>query len=265
MVIYAKVVCFTELDFDSMWSRSFSTPCYSESDTCPPPRDLSAPVAPPGLRTTGEIESILLYSLNLGASPEQLVSELNTPAYDNPNLKLTRIDFNNDGVEELAISSGPSLLNGTPFISGPVSVFWVFECRNESYQIEATVLEARNTLDGDPEIVYIGDLKGNKQKEVVVQSSVFLGSQCRKIFDILAWKVDTITSYLDARTTFPCGTKFSVGRPDENGNKEILFTGPVDVPPYIAAMGIHLEFADIYALKDDQSYILRWHGYLLSL
>ena len=231
--------------------------------TCPTPRDLEAPVAPPGLRTTGLLESILLYSLNLGANPEKLVNELNTPAYDNPKLKLIKIDFNNDGVDELAISSGPSLLNGTPFVNGLVSAFWIFQCRNGKYDIQVTMLERENIVDGSPAVVDVEDLKGDKQKEVVVQSSQILVSECREVFGIFGWKENVITAYMDQTTTFPCGTKFAVGSSDENGNKEILFTGQSDLPSDAVA-GIQRRFVDTYVLKDNQSYQLKSHSYLSS-
>jgi hypothetical protein len=68
---------------------------------------------------------------------------------------------------------------------------------------------------------------------------------------------------MDQTTTFPCGTKFAVGSSDENGNKEILFTGQSDLPSDAVA-GIQRRFVDTYVLKDNQSYQLKSHSYLSS-
>jgi hypothetical protein len=139
----------------------------------------------------------------------------------------------------------------------------VFQCRNDRYEIQVTMLEVENTVDGSPAIVDVEDLRGDKQKEVVVQSSQILVSECREFFGIFGWKENVITAYLDQTTTFPCGTKFTVGSSDENGNKEILFTGQSDLPSDAVA-GIQRQFVDTYVLKDNQSYKLKSHGYLPS-
>lgn len=230
------------------------------SNLCVMPRDLGAPVTPSSPKTVGIMKSSILNYLNQGGNPERLVSELTSPAYGNLKLKLTRIDFNNDGVDELAFSFVP---NGTPAFGALTSVFWIFQCRGGKYEFAFTTLEGGNIVDGDPAVIDVEDLKGDKQKEAVVQSSQILKSECRETFDIFGSKKDYITDYLGPLTTFLCGTEFSVGGSDENGNKEILFTGQSDLPADAVA-GIQRQFVDTYVLKDNQSYKLKSHGYLPS-
>jgi len=230
------------------------------SNLCVTPRDLGAPVTPSSPKTVGTMKSIILNYLNQGGNPEKLVSELTAPTYGSLKLKLTRIDFNHDGVDELAFSFAP---NGTSAVGALTSVFWIFQCRGGEYVSVFTTLEGGNIVDGDPAVIDVEDLKGDKQKEAVVQSSQILKSECRETFDIFASKKDDITDYLGPLINFPCGTKFSVGDSDQNGNKDILFTGQSDLPSDAVA-GIQRQFVDTYVLKDNQSYKLKSHGYLPS-
>ena len=236
---------------------------------CPSAGNPSDPVAPSSMSLDWIYGTILDY-LNQGGSPEKLTSELAYLKYDLPNsntkmsfaINMNRLDINNDGVDELVFSSG-ALLFDNPGSDGVDSGLWVFQCQDGKYK-NIYQDEILNSYEGNPRLVAVADLFGNKQKEIVIRST-WSGDGCLQYFKIIGWKNNSPIDHF-VPISFPCGTEFAVGGQDINGNKEILFHGWSDIR-YDSMGGVSREFVDTYELNYQAyipTYILVSHYYLPS-
>lgn len=233
------------------------TPTLKPLPICPKLNNPSIPVAPSKINFLWVKQTIIDY-LTQGGDPEKLAYELATPEYGNLDVKMDRVDTNNDGVDELIFSSGIFLSDSDGVDSG----LWVFKCENGNYRIPYQIEYIGAGYESNPKFMAAVDLNNDNKKEIVIRFT-WHGSGCLQRFNIFSWEEDyQYTTHVFVNQHFPCETGFALGNKDSNGNYEILFEGKSDIR-YDSVAYIQRDFVDTYKLNN-QLYVLKSHEYLPS-
>lgn len=238
-----------------------ATPAITPSplSPCPQAGKPEFPDAPSAMSIAWMKQTINDY-LNQGGDPENLPIKFTGPAFNNPQVKMKRVDVNNDGIDELVFSSG--VIRTEKDTSGVDSGLWIFQCKVGKYVV-AHQVEFLDEYSGNPRLVAAKDLNNDNRIEIVIQHS-WHGSGCLEQFQIVSWERNNpspTTRFFDDEH-FPCDTLFSVGTPDANGNLQVLFKGKTDIR-YDSVGGKQRRFVDTYILTG-KTYTLKSHEYLPS-
>lgn len=182
--------------------------------------------------------------LNEGGNPQNLPEALisKMPAKFELRLQITPLDMNGDNIDELLIS-----IRHNPNSSYSL----IFHC-SSGYYLEAGGFGS--------EILSIEDLNGDKNPEIVFRS-YWHGSGCLEYFTVAGWSKTgdggrAIDYFFRPDTpemrAFPCGTELHIQDLDNDGQKELTFTG-VDNIWHTGLPG--REFSYLYEVSDMQSYL----------
>lgn len=172
------------------------------------------------------IRMTILRYLNQGADPQAVSNAIISQAPTEMKLALEVIplDLNGDGLDEL-VAKVQYALDDYPYGNSFISIFI---CYAGHYR------EAGHFASD--EILSIEDLNGDDNPEIVTHWSWF-GSGCLEFYSIVGWGGDQsdgkAIDYLDPKRlhqeAFPCRTELNISDSDQDGQKELIFTGSENI------------------------------------
>jgi hypothetical protein len=227
-----------------------NTPTESKSG-CPKagtPSDMNIPENLDNDTVDEAIYKFILNYLHEGGSPQNLPEALvsKMPAKFGLSLQITPLDMNGDNINELLIN-----ITRNPHKD---SYSLIFHC-SSGYYLEA------GGFGG--EILLIEDLNGDKNPEIVFRS-YWHGSGCLENYDVVGWSkmggggqaVNYLKpDYFPLSNYFPCGTELHIQDKDNDGQKELTFTGIEDAWDSAHSGLPGREFSYSYEARDMQTYI----------
>lgn len=234
-------------------SSPYSTPTIPAKSECPKGESLSELTFP---ESAESLKGLILTYLNNGGDPLTLPETFNSLAPNSNQsiaLKIISVDISGDYVNEiiaLAELRNETLVHKT--------VVWIFSCFSGAYE-EAGYIDGEAS-SFDPKIISIEDLNGDNVPEVVIQLSWRVG--CSEKFFVIGWNKSKAVDYLASDGVldflslnwFECETSLSIQDQDKDNQKELVFTGEMQVGRFRDDIPLR-KFIYTYEVADIQNYV----------